>query len=54
MITKSYSIMCDKCTTSEGLFSGSLKDCREEAKKLGWVEVKGMWLCNECKDKKRV
>lgn len=48
MITKSYSIMCDKCTKTEGLFGQSLKDCKPEAENMGWFESKKNWYCNEC------
>lgn len=51
MITKSYSIMCDDCTKSEGLFGRNLKECQDEAERMGWTKKNGKWICEECNQK---
>jgi hypothetical protein len=36
MIGKVYSIFCHECTKVEELFSSTMKDATEEAKRMGW------------------
>lgn len=50
MITKSYPIMCEKCSNSQGLLGRTLKDCIKEAKRDGWKNSKGIWKCQECNE----